>query len=148
MPITAILFDLDGTLVDSNEFHVEVWQKIFARHGHEIGVEAIRGQIGKGGDLLIPALLPATGEATRKPMSALHGEIFGTEYLRRVQPFAGAHDLSSHVHAAGQRIVLASSAKQAELDHYVELLDDVAALLAGYAESPLANQEAAAERSR
>lgn len=53
MPET-IIFDIDGTLVDSNEFHVQAWREVFLRHGKDVPAEAIRPQMGKGGDQLIP----------------------------------------------------------------------------------------------
>ena len=58
--IKAVLFDIDGTLIDSNELHVKAWHQIFAEAGHEVDPAAIHGQIGKGADNLVPALLPQT----------------------------------------------------------------------------------------
>ena len=56
--IKAVLFDVDGTLIDSNDLHVAAWQQIFAEAGHRIDAAAIHGQIGKGADNLVPAPLP------------------------------------------------------------------------------------------
>jgi membrane protein len=78
MPLQAVFFDIDGTLVDSNEFHVMAWQEAFRDHGYSVASENIRVQIGKGADQLIPALLPDLGEETRKAMADRHGEIFRT----------------------------------------------------------------------
>lgn len=119
----AVLFDLDGTLVDSNEAHVAVWARVFAEAGHTIAHAAIRGQIGKGGDLLVPALLPEVTDAKVERLSDEHGAIYKAEWLDRIEPFPQARALLARAHGAGLTVVLASSASRAELDHYVRLLD-------------------------
>jgi len=121
--IAAVLFDLDGTLVDSNEAHVEVWEQVFREAGQPIGREVIRGQIGKGGDLLVPDLLPELDEKAHQALADRHGELFKAEWLDRIVPFPGAHDLLARVHARGAQLVFASSASTAELKHYLTLLD-------------------------
>ena len=63
MPISAIIFDVDGTLIDSNGAHVEAWQRAFARHGYEVTQERITVEIGKGGDKLVPSILGEPAEA-------------------------------------------------------------------------------------
>lgn len=78
-------------------------------------------QIGKSGDLLVPALLPGADKDKRSRIAARHGERFKALYLDHVRGFAGAADLVRKVHAMGRKVVLASSAEQDELDHYVEL---------------------------
>jgi HAD superfamily hydrolase (TIGR01509 family) len=123
MPITAILFDIDGTLVDSNEMHVLAWEEAFAGIGECFQRTVIHDQIGKGTDMLVPTLLPDIDEDGQESLGETHGAIFKTKYLDTVRPFAGAHDLLAKAHAAGQRVVLASSASEAELEHYLDLLD-------------------------
>lgn len=118
----AVLIDLDGTLVDSNEYHVDTWDQVFTENGHTVAREAIRGQIGKGGDLLVPTLLPDTDEALQEQLTHHHGVIFKQLFLDRVRPFPGATPLVERVHAAGIKVVLASSASAIELDHYGKLL--------------------------
>jgi len=120
--IAAVLFDLDGTLVDSNEAHVAVWEQVFREAGHPIDAGEIRGQIGKGGDLLVPDMLPDLGEREQEALAARHGELFKDEWLDRIVPFPGAHDLLARVHARGARVVFASSAGKGELKHYLKLL--------------------------
>ncbi len=122
MPIKAILFDIDGTLVDSNDLHVDAWMKAFAAHGHQVDRDAVRGQIGKGADMLVPALIPGASEDEAETLGDAHGEAFKSEYLARVRPFPHARDLVARVHEAGLKIALASSASAEELDHYVELI--------------------------
>ena len=121
-PVQAVIFDIDGTLVDSNDYHIWAWQHAFREHGHDISPARIHTQIGKGGDLLIPALLPDATSEEQKALSARHGEIFKTRYLHRVRPFPNAAELLRRVAAGGQKVALASSASEDELDHYVRLL--------------------------
>ena len=123
MPITAALFDLDGTLVDSNEFHGQAWAEALRDGGYDIAEDAIRGQIGKGGDNLVPSLLPGIAEDAQEALSKREGEIYKAQYLGRVRPFPHARDLIVRTHEAGIKIILASSAGADDLDHYVDLLD-------------------------
>jgi len=120
--VKAIFFDVDGTLVDSNDYHVDAWDQAFREHGFVVERDAIRGQIGKGGDLLVPALLPDVSDDMHETLSDRHGGIFKKRYLDTVRPFEGAAALLQHVHACGQRVVLASSADAKEVKHYVGLL--------------------------
>lgn len=123
MRIKAILFDLDGTLVDSNEQHILTWAEVFRREGLVLDRQAIHDQIGKGADMLVPALLPGSDAATAERLGDAHGEIFKARYLPAVRAFPGAHDLLARVHATGRTIVLASSASSEELEHYTDLLN-------------------------
>jgi phosphoglycolate phosphatase-like HAD superfamily hydrolase len=130
MPIKAIFFDIDGTLVDSNEFHVLAWAEAFRDHGFLVCKADIRGQIGKGADQLIPSLIPDMAEGQQKAIAERHGEIFRPRYLKQVKPFPHATDLVEMVHAKGVKAILASSAEKAEVEHYVELLK-IGAMLTG-----------------
>jgi len=121
--VKAVFFDIDGTLVDSNDLHVAAWDAALRERGHDVARATIRGQIGKGGDLLAPALLPDAGQDEVKSLSERHGEIFKSTYLDEVEPFANAEALLRHVHALGQKIVLASSADAKEVAHYVSLIN-------------------------
>ena len=123
MRVKAILFDIDGTLVDSNDFHVLAWEEAFAGVGAHFDRQLIHDQIGKGTDMLVPTLLPHADEAEQERLGEAHGVIFKRTYLDRVRPFDDARALLVRSHAAGQRVVLASSASKEELDHYVSLLD-------------------------
>jgi phosphoglycolate phosphatase-like HAD superfamily hydrolase len=123
MPIRAILFDIDGTLVDSNDFHVLAWQEAFAGVGKTFDAQTIHDQIGKGTDMLVPTLLPDADDALQEKLGEAHGTAFKGKYLQRVKAFPGAHDLLARVHRAGQKVVLASSASTEELEHYIGLLD-------------------------
>lgn len=121
--VEVVLFDLDGTLVDSNGFHVQAWQAAFRERGIDLPADRIAEQIGKGGDLLVPSLLPDLPKREARQLDMRHGEIFKKRFLHRVRPFPGAADLVRRIAANGQKVALASSASTAELDHYVALLD-------------------------
>jgi HAD superfamily hydrolase (TIGR01509 family) len=120
--VQAVLFDLDGTLVDSNDFHVQAWDAAFREGGHTVAVEAIRGQIGKGGDMLVPALLPHTTKHQQEALAERQGTIFKSRYRAKVKPFPGATALLQRVHDDGRQVILASSANQGDVDHYRRLL--------------------------
>ncbi len=123
MHIKAILFDIDGTLVDTNDAHVLAWEEAFATIGTSFDRQVIHDQIGKGTDMLVPTLLPDADKDQQETLGDTHGAIFKARYLETARPFARAHDLLAHAHSLGQRVVLASSASGPELDHYIQLLD-------------------------
>ena len=123
MTIKAVLFDLDGTLIDSNALHVRAWLEVFADKDVHVTAEAVHAQIGKGADLLVPALIPGADEDTAEQFGDAHGERFKAEYLAQARPFPHARDLLARTKAAGRRVVLASSASKEELEHYLDLLN-------------------------
>lgn len=123
MAIKAVLFDIDGTLVDSNDFHVSAWDEAFRQAGRNFAAQTIHDQIGKGTDMLVPTLIPGIDKAAQERFGDAHGQVFKEKYLKRVKPFDGAHALLVRVHEAGQKVVLASSASSPEVEHYLELLD-------------------------
>lgn len=121
--LRAILFDVDGTLVDSVDLHARCWQEAFARYGRQISFERIRAQIGKGGDQLIPFFLSDEElERYGEELSHFRTALFQEQYLPKVRPFPKVRELFERIKQSGKRIALASSAKADELDHYVELL--------------------------
>ena len=123
MTIKAVLFDIDGTLVDSNDLHVKAWSEAFDGVGQSFEPQVLHDQIGKGTDMLVPTLMPGTSEDEREKLGDAHGRAFKSRYLGQVQAFTGARDLLVRVRDAGKTVVLASSASKGELDHYLDLLD-------------------------
>ena len=123
MAIKAVLFDIDGTLVDSNDYHVAAWQTVFRQVDATFDDQIVHDQIGKGTDMLVPTLFPDADEAEQERMGDEHGRIFKSSYLEQVKPFVSARDLLFKVKDSGRQVVLASSASSDELDHYLELLD-------------------------
>ncbi|SEM70143.1 membrane protein [Sphingomonas gellani] len=123
MATKAVFFDIDGTLVDSNRWHIETWHRVFAATGRPVDRERIAEQIGKGADNLVPTLFPEMSDDQAEELGTLHGRFFKADYLDRVRPFPHARDLLQRVHDSGRRVVFASSASGEELDHYIDLLD-------------------------
>ena len=123
MPLKAIFFDIDGTLVDSNKFHVMAWDEAFRSYGYQIEKAIIRGQMGKGADQLIPFLVPQTTQDQQSAIADRHGEIFKLRYLHLVKAFPRATDLIETLHTKGKSVLLASSADRAEVEHYIALLN-------------------------
>lgn len=127
----AMLLDIDGTLVDSNDKHTDCWVEAFARFDKEVPWKTIREQIGKGGDLLVPDTLNARemqtfGEKLKKD----RGELWKKKYMQTVQPFPGVVDAIRALHDRGVKLAFASSSLPGEVEYYVELLG-VADLLQG-----------------
>ena len=120
--LKAAIFDLDGTLLDSVDFHALAWQEALLKFGHDVSFEQVRAQIGKGGDKLIPVFLSAEERRDHgKEMEEWRGNRFKTEYLPFVRPFSAVPDLLRRVHDAELRIAVASSAKKDELDQYLDI---------------------------
>jgi HAD superfamily hydrolase (TIGR01509 family) len=123
MPITTILFDIDGTLVDSNDFHVQAWREVLAEAGHDFTDAMIHDQVGKGGDNLVPSLLPDLSEEEQEKIADAHGPRYRELYIDQVRPFAAARSLLERAKREGFTVALATSANPEELNHYLELLD-------------------------
>lgn len=121
-PIRAALFDVDGTLVDTNDLHADAWQRTFRHFGHDFPIETIREQIGKGGDNLIPALLGDLPEDRSEAIDEYRDTLFKQEYLARAVPFPGVRDLFERLVADGIKIVLASSAGAEEVAYHLGLI--------------------------
>jgi HAD superfamily hydrolase (TIGR01509 family) len=116
MMIKAVLFDVDGTLVDSVDLHARAWVDTFHEFGRDVPFDEVRGQIGKGGDELMPVFLsPEDIEAKGEEIERRRSEIFRERYLPQVKAFEGAHELLRHVDARGLRVALASSATAEEV---------------------------------
>ena len=121
MPKAAI-FDMDGTLLDSVDLHALAWHEAMVKFGHNVDFEQVRGQIGKGGDKLIPHFLSEDAQRDHgKEMEEWRGNRFKSEYLPLVRPFSAVPDLLRRVKDAGIRIAVASSAKKDELDKYLDI---------------------------
>lgn len=120
--IGAVLFDVDGTLIDSNDLHAAAWREAFRHFGFDIPFERVRGQIGKGGDNLIPALLPGIDAEKQEEIDAFRSELFKRDYLPRVVPFPCVRALFERLVEDGKKIVLASSAKGAEVKYHLGVM--------------------------
>jgi HAD superfamily hydrolase (TIGR01549 family) len=120
--IQAIIFDIDGTLVDSVDLHAEAWQKAFRRFGRETAFADVRHQIGKGGDQLLPVFFSKKElDDFGEEMEEYRGDLFKREYLPRVRAFPKVRELFERISSDGKRIALASSAKEEELSEYKKI---------------------------
>jgi HAD superfamily hydrolase (TIGR01509 family) len=117
--LRAVIFDVDGTLVDSNELHVQAWDETFRRYGKQFSRKELHEHIGEGGDQYIPNFL---SEAEIREFGAHiekeRGELYKQKYLPHVRAFPGVRELFQRIRADGKRIALASSGKADELDQY------------------------------
>jgi HAD superfamily hydrolase (TIGR01509 family) len=121
--IRAAIFDLDGTLVDSNELHVQAWQETFRHFGKEIPIERLREQIGKGGDQYLPEFLTELEiREFGEQADEYRGQIFKKKYLPEVRPFPKVRELFERVRQEGKKIALASSGKETEVRQYEKLV--------------------------
>jgi HAD superfamily hydrolase (TIGR01509 family) len=121
--LKAVIFDIDGTLVDSNASHVAAWREVFLRHGKSVERSALWRQMGKGGDQLMPVFWSELELAKfGDEMQAERVELFMRKYLALCKAFPGVRPLFERLKRAGLRIALASSAKQPELEHHFKLL--------------------------
>jgi Predicted phosphatases len=119
----AAILDIDGTLVDSNYQHAIAWYRALRQHGHVLPIWRIHRHIGMGGDQLVGALCgeeveEREGDDIRGAEKALYMAL-----IDEVEPLAGARELIEDLKRMGRTVVLASSAKPDEVEHYLDLLD-------------------------
>jgi phosphoglycolate phosphatase-like HAD superfamily hydrolase len=120
--LKAAIFDLDGTLLDSVDLHALAWQESLVKFGHAVSFEHVRGQIGKGGDKLLPVFLsPDEQRDHGEDLARWRGNHFKEKYLPLVRPFSAVPELLHRVREAGLQIAVASSAKKDELDNFLEI---------------------------
>jgi HAD superfamily hydrolase (TIGR01509 family) len=119
----AAILDVDGTLVDTNYHHALAWYRAFRQHGVTLPLWAIHRHIGMGGDQLVTALVGEGFEETHGDDVRAAEKALYLAMIAEVQPLPGARDLLEALRAAGNTVVLASSAKPNELQHYIDLLD-------------------------
>lgn len=124
MPTPApVVLDVDGTLVDSNYQHALAWHRAFAQLGLTVPAWRTHRAIGMGGDTLVEALAGKDWDAEHGDAARDAERVLFTEQRDAVTPLPSARDFLVHVHERGHPVVLSSSAKADELDHYLELLD-------------------------
>jgi HAD superfamily hydrolase (TIGR01509 family) len=120
---TAAILDIDGTLVDTNYHHAIAWFRAFRAQGLILPIWRIHRHIGMGGDQIVPALAgdefaEQHGDDVRAAEKDLYGEL-----IDEVEPLDGARDLIVQIRESEGLVVLASSAKEDEVEHYLDLLD-------------------------
>jgi hypothetical protein len=104
------------------DLHAIAWHEAMLKFGHEVSFGQARGQIGKGGDKLIPVFLADDEQRDHgKELEQWRADRFKTEYLPLVRPFSAVPELLRRVRKSGLRVAVASSAKKDEVDKYMEI---------------------------
>ncbi len=119
----AVIFDIDGTLLDSVDQHAEAWRRTFDRFGFNFPFPDIRSQIGKGGDKLLAHFLTASEIQSRgKQMEKVRANLFQKEFWPQVKPFPFVPELFEKLRRAGMKTALATSASKSEVQRYQQIL--------------------------
>lgn len=117
-----MIFDVDGTLVNSNDAHARAWVQAFTEQGITVAYDSVRRAIGMGGDKLMP-LVAGIAEDSREgeTISKRRKEIFQRDWLPRLRPFPRTRDFAERLHREGFTLAVASSANEAELHPLLEV---------------------------
>jgi len=120
----AVLLDVDGTLVDSNDAHAHAWVEALAAHGHAVDFARARMLIGLGGDRLVETItgLPPDHKRSKK-LRDHRGKLFRAKWLPTIQPLLGARALVLRLRREGYQYAIASAAQDEELQPLLELAD-------------------------
>lgn len=125
----GVILDIDGTLLLSNDAHAHAWVEAFGERGYDVPFARVRSLIGMGGDRLIATVAPGLNdqEGDGKAIAQRRQEIFLDRYVHTLASAPGARELVARMRREGLRLVVASSAKRAELDALlkVALVDDL-----------------------
>ena len=123
-PGCALIFDIDGSLVDSNDAHAAAWAEALRNFDIDREVEAILPLIGMGTDKLLPRMAGVTADSELGlQIAARHFELFRGVYFNHVSAFPGVRELFERLQADGVRLGIATSAKRDELDLLLEVAD-------------------------
>ncbi|WP_055588145.1 HAD family hydrolase [Peterkaempfera griseoplana] len=118
----AVLFDVDGTLVDTTCLHTVAWWEALRQYGHHVAMPQVQRSIGMGADQLLDHLLPDRDRAQDGELEAAHTSLYA-QWWPVLRPLPGARDLLYACAERGLRVVLASSASQRELEVLLGVLD-------------------------
>jgi HAD superfamily hydrolase (TIGR01509 family) len=120
--IKAVIFDVDGTLVDSNDAHAQAWVQAMTESGRRVEFSSVRPLIGKGGDKLLPEVTGLSIESPEgKAIAKRRSEIFRRDFLPHLQPTRGAQRLVEWLRDDRMTLVVASSAKEDELHDLLQV---------------------------
>jgi HAD superfamily hydrolase (TIGR01509 family) len=119
----AAILDVDGTLVDTNYQHAVAWYRAFRQHGVVLPMWRIHRHIGMGGDQLVASLVSEAFDAEQGDDVRAAEKALYLSLIVEVEPLEGARELITDLRERGHPVVLASSAKAQEVDHYLDLLD-------------------------
>jgi HAD superfamily hydrolase (TIGR01509 family) len=120
LAVDVILFDVDGTLVDTVDLHAQAWVETLAHYGVAADFADLRSQIGKGGDQILDGLLPPALASRAQEIDDHREQLYKRDYLPKAKVFPGVRELFEAIRARGQRAYLATSGKD-EVEHYLRL---------------------------
>ena len=116
-----MIFDIDGTLVDSNDAHAQSWVDTFAEAGYDVPFDVVRPLIGMGADKLLPKTIGIKHDSDEgKKLIKRRSEIFRKKYLPNLRPLDGSRALVLRVRSDGLKAIVATSAKEEELKGLLE----------------------------
>jgi HAD superfamily hydrolase (TIGR01509 family) len=122
--LKAVIFDIDGTLIDSVELHAQAWHRAFQHFERDVPVEEILPQVGKGPDQLLPVFFTLYElERFGPDLEQYRDELFKREYLPKARPLPRVRELILRIREDGGRVALASSATEDEVSYYKRLLN-------------------------
>ena len=115
--LQGVIFDIDGTLVDSNDAHAKSWVDTFAEADYKVPFDVVRPLIGMGADKLLPKTIGISHDSDEgKKLIKQRSEIFRERYLSQLRPFKGSRELVMRIRSDGLKAVVATSAKDEELE--------------------------------
>lgn len=116
MSLRGVIFDIDGTLVDSNDAHAESWVEIFSEAGYDVPFDVVRPLIGMGGDKLLPRTIGIEGDSEEgKRLSRKRWALFRDKYVPALHPLGQGRALVQRIRNDGLSTIIATSAQQDEL---------------------------------
>ncbi|HTU84246.1 MAG TPA: HAD family hydrolase [Solirubrobacteraceae bacterium] len=121
--MSVAILDIDGTLVDTNYHHAIAWFRAFRQHDIVLPIWRIHRHLGMGGDQMVGALTDERTEQEKGDEIRATEKTLYFQFIGEVEPMDGSRELIERLKERGHAVVLASSAKSDEVDHYLDLLD-------------------------
>jgi HAD superfamily hydrolase (TIGR01509 family) len=122
MATDAVIFDIEGTLVDSVKQTLQCWHNTLLEFGYEVPIEALQKRSGMDGTMMLEQLLPKVSKDRRQKIIKAQGEHFQKEYLFQVRPFEGVRDTLLTLRQSKLRFALATDCEGPALKHYRTIL--------------------------
>lgn len=123
MTTTAVILDIEGTLVDCVPQTLRCWREALRAHGHDVSLDTLQASSGMDGNDMLRAILPGTSDDERKAIARAQGARFERDDLPAVRPFPAAHSALLALKAAGHRLAVATDCKGAALRRYRAILE-------------------------
>jgi HAD superfamily hydrolase (TIGR01509 family) len=117
--ISAVIFDVEGTLVDAVPLTLRCWQETLALHGFAVSQSVLQCLSGMDGHDMLARITPELSRSRREEIIAAQGKSFKNQYLKRVRPFRAVNTLLRQLRQADRKIGLATDCSSSELSHYL-----------------------------